>query len=322
MAEAVHAVGARDDQVARRGLAQRDPQLGGVEPAGVCEQRVVGALGDGEDAQDLLRGVGEPLGADHQRVAERWRQRAAAVAAGRQQLLDEQRVPLAAAVQALDEHLLGCRVEDVGELIGQLDAGKARELDAAGGRVPLELGQQRPQRVAAVHLVRAVGADREHPLGAHGPRHEGEEGARGAVGPVDVLEQQQHRLLAAEALQQREQRLEEPALRRARALVGARRRTARAELGQQRGQLGPRELADLLQYGVPVPRQRPQGGDERRVGQLALAQLYAFAAQRPGAPVLRARRELGDEPGLAHARLPRDEGDRRVPLGGGREGRL
>ena len=322
VAEAVHAVGARDDQVARRGLAHRDPQLGGVEPAGVGEQRVVGALGDGEHAQDLLRGVGEPLGADHQRVAQRRRQRAAAVAAGRQQLLGEQRVPLAAAVQALDERRLGCGVEDVGELIGQLGAGQARELDAAGVRVPLQLGQQRPQRVAAVHLVRAVGADGEHALGAHGPRDEGEEGPRGAVGPVDVLEQQQHRLLAAEALQQREQRLEETALRRARALVGPRRRTARAELGQQRGKLGPGDLADLLQHRVLVARERPQRGHQRRVGQLALPQLHAFAAERPGAAVLRAGRELGDEPGLAHARLPRDEGDRRVPLGGGREGRL
>ena len=74
-------------------------------------------------------------------------------------------------------------------------------------------------------------------------------------------------------------------------------------------ELGPGDLADLLEHRILVARERPQRRHQRGVGQLALAQLHAFAAQRPGAAVLRARRELGDEPRLAHARLPRDEGD-------------
>ena len=120
---------------------------------------------------------------------------------------------------------------------------------------------------------------------------EGQEGAGGAVGPVDVLEQQQDRLLAAEALQQREQRLEQAPLGGAGAVVRARPRrgTGLADVGEQRRELGPRGLAELVEHRVLVARERPQRGDQRRVGQLALAQLHALAAERARPAVLRAR---------------------------------
>ena len=47
--------------------------------------------------------------------------------------------------------------EDVAELVGELGAVEAVELDAHRARGALELAQQGPQRVAAVQLVGAIG---------------------------------------------------------------------------------------------------------------------------------------------------------------------
>ena len=90
-------------------------------------------------------------------------------------------------------------------------------------------------------------------------------------------------VLAAEALEQRQQRLEQPPLRGAGVLLGAARAPgAGAELGEQRRQLGARGLVgQRAEHGVAVADERAQRGDERRVGQLALPQLHALAAQRP-----------------------------------------
>ena len=58
-------------------------------------------------------------------------------------------------------------------------------LDAAH---PVELGQERPQRVAAVQLVGAVGADQQHRRGAGRADQERDQVAGGPVGPVQVLD--------------------------------------------------------------------------------------------------------------------------------------
>ena len=84
-------------------------------------------------------------------------------------------------------------------------AGERVQLDAAGAGVALELGQQRAQRVAAVQLVRAVGGDDEHALAAQRAGEVDEEGARRAVGPVQVLDREQQPVLARQQLEQLEQ---------------------------------------------------------------------------------------------------------------------
>ena len=139
-------------------------------------------------------GLGQPLDAEHQGVAQRVRRRAAAVEAGGEQLLAVQRVAAGAGPQPLQQLGLRRRAEDVRQLVGQLGVRERLERDPAGARVSLELGQQRPQRVAAVHLVRPVGADDEHALGLQAASQERERRARRAVRPVQVLDQQQHRL--------------------------------------------------------------------------------------------------------------------------------
>src|SRR3954468_21119721 len=119
-----------------------------------------------------------------------------------------------------------------------------------GARVALELGEQRAQRMAPVQLVGAVGGDDEHALAPERAPEEDEEGAGRAVGPVDVLEREREGLLAAEMLEQRQQRLEQARLAE-RGLVRAQRLGrggpgAGAEFGEQRGELRPRARGQLL----------------------------------------------------------------------------
>ena len=320
VAELVAPARVGDDHVGLGGLAHDGAQLGAAEAAGVGEHVVRQDPRGGEQPQHLLGRLAEALDPHHQRVAQRRRQAAAAVEPGREQLLGEQRVALAARVQALDELGVGRPAEDVGEQVGELVARQARQLDPARAGVALELGEQRAQRVAAVQLVGAVGRDDEDALGPQAAPEEDEEGAGRAVGPVDVLEHERERLLAAEVVEQREQRLEQARLaeRRlgaARRLgIGGRGRGAAAELREQRGELGADARGQRVEDGVALARERAQDAHDRRVGQLLLAELDALADLHATARLPRPARELGQEAGLAYARLTRDEGERRPAI--------
>ena len=209
-----------------------------------------------------------------------------------------------------------------GDLVGhRLDVGRqqAAQLDAPRLRRALQDGQQRAQRVTAVQLVGAVAERDQHALVGEVAPQEREEVARRAVGPVDVLDDQDDRGVAAEAVDRRQQRLEEPRLRLAvgfAALMIACGRAAVAarvvQAGQQRRQLVARGGRKLQQRGVPGADQRPQGADQRRVGQLAVAKLDALAAEHARAIVARLARQLAQQPRLADARLAGHERQRRA----------
>ena len=110
----------------------------------------------------------------------------------------------------------GVGVEDVGERLAELVAVERLELDPAGALEPIELGQQRPQRMAAVELVGAVGQHQHDPLLAQAAGQERDKRAGRAIGPVHVLEDQHHRRGLAEQVEQFEHRLEQPQLARRR----------------------------------------------------------------------------------------------------------
>ena len=251
VAERVPALVVDHDDVAGHRVAQRVAQLARLHAARVGDELVVEPAAGGEEPQRLLRGLAEALDADHERVAQGRGQPAAPVEAGGEELLGEERVALAALEQAVDEVVRRRRAEDVLELLGQLVAVEAPQLDPPGAGRALELGEQRPQRVAAVQLVGAVGEDDEDGLAAEAAGEEGEERARRAVGPVDVLEREDDRTVLAEALEQREERLEEPALGRAALVVGATQAAGvssrRASSGMQRRQLRARRGAQLVE---------------------------------------------------------------------------
>ena len=314
VAEGVVALVVGCDHVAGRRLAQGLAQRARLEARGLRQQGVVQAATRGDHAQDLLGVLRERLDADHERVAQRRRQLAAAVEAGGQQLLGEERVALAARVHARDAPVVGGGAQDVLELLGQLGAREGHELDAPRARPALELGQQRAQRVAAVQLVGAVGGDEQDALGAQAARQEGEEGARGGVGPVQVLDRQQDGLVTAEQVEQRQQRLEDARLRRLVAVHDRRRRGGR-ELGEQAREPGPRGRAELVEHRVAVAREGSQGGDDGGVGELVIPEGDALSADDTGLGRERSALQLLEEPRLAYARFTRDEGERR-PAGG------
>ena len=317
VAEGVAVAGVDGDDVAGDRVAQRGAQRGVVEHLELFQERVVGGLGDRERADDFLGGLWQPLDADHQRVAEAWRQ---GTGAGGQQLLDEERVAVAAAHQAVD--LLGRRLV-AGDLVGhRLDVGgqQPAQLDAPRLGRALQDGQQRAQGMTPVQLVGAVAERDQHALVGEVAPEEGEEVAGRAVGPVDVLDDQDDGRVAAEAVDRRQQRLEEPRLGLAVGLVALLVAGGRSvgvvggvvQARQQRRQLVARGGRQLQQRGVAGPDQRPQRADQRRVRQLAVAQLDALAAEHPRAVVARVARQLAEQPRLPDARLAGHERQRRA----------
>ena len=195
-----------------------------------------------------------------------------------------------------------------GEL-ARFPPGQPRQVEPLHPFDPVQLGDQRPQRVGAVQIVRPVRHHDEHIVqGALVPDQEGEQVPAGPVGPVRVLDDQDDRGQLGQLFQQHEHLLEQPGP--GLALVPDGRWLA--ELGQQPGQLlyGParQQLGDLL--GAQLAHQVPQHGGERRERQAIGSQLQAPADQHPGPGPPLGRGEFADEPGLADARLATDEDGR------------
>ena len=312
VAEAVGVgLGVRHDDVVRHRLAQPGHQVVGREAARALEQPVTHARArDGSQAQDGLGGRSQRLDAQHERIGDVGGQALAGGGGG--QLLGEERVALGAGEQLVDEARLGPAPEDPRQLRDDLLAREALQSDALDDRGALGFGQQRSEGMAAVQLVGAVRGDQQHALVARVAHEEGQEVARGAVGPVDVLEDEHQGLRLGQASQEGEQELEHATLRE-RALGAG---LGRVELGQQRRQArgGAAELAGV---------EAAQRADDRRVGQLAVAEVDAVAGQharrpapargrrarRPGASCRRPTRPRpGRPPG---ARRPRGRAPRK-----------
>ncbi len=142
------------------------------------------------------------LDAEDQRVAQQLGQRAVTLALGGEYLLGEERVALAAGIDALEQLVVGRRAEDSGQLRAELFAAEALDRDPRGCLGALDLGQERAQRMAPVQFVDAEGRDDQQSLAADVARQEREEVARGAVGPVKILDDEQHRRLLGEPLEE------------------------------------------------------------------------------------------------------------------------
>ncbi|HLJ04097.1 MAG TPA: hypothetical protein VKT31_11700 [Solirubrobacteraceae bacterium] len=87
-----------------------------------------------------------------------------------------------------------------------------------------------------MELISAIAEEREQALGPEGPREVGDEGAGRAVGPVHVLEHDDHRPAGAEQIEELEQGLEQADLCRRVVALGA--LHAVLEPGKERGELG------------------------------------------------------------------------------------
>ena len=316
----VQAVVVGHEHVRADGLAQRTQQLALIGPEDRGEQRVVGAAADdGQRSQRLLGDRRQRVDAHEQRVAQAVGQLVAGAGAmGREQLLGEERVALRAREDLVGERRAGRRVEDPGELAHQLRARQPSELDALHAPVARDLRELGLQRVAAMQFVRAVCRDDRHALVAGVRDDVAHEVERRGIGPVQVLDDEQHRRLLRQPAQQPEQQLEQPRLC-VRAGVAGRRRGRRGvgELGHGARELRAGLRCELVEHAcVRSGGELAQGGDDRGVRHVAAAETETRARQDEDAVRPRTARELLHEAALADAGLAADDRQARVAAGG------
>ena len=198
----------------------------------------------------------------------------------------------------------GRLAEDPGDQLGELATAEPAQLQPFGPPAAVQLGQERPQRMTRVQLVRAAGQHQRHAR-AEVADQEGEQIAGGLVGPVQILDHQQHRGAFGDAVQHPEQQLEQ--LRRCQRAARPR-RVPRAELRHQPRQLVPGAAQHPLQLGgAQHGGQRAQRLHHRRVGQDALPDVQAAAGERHHPETGGIAGRLSHQPGLAYPRLARDQ---------------
>jgi hypothetical protein len=288
-------------------LAQQPHQLLGVLADHGRQQLVVDpGAGHRRHLQHPLGRFGERGHPGQHQVAQDQRQ-PGPLQVGGQQLLGEERVALRTGQDLPDQRRRRRLTQDPGQQLPQVAAAQPVQLQPLGPAAAVQLGQERPQRVAAVQLVGPVGQDQGHPA-AQVADQEPEQVAGGLVGPVQVLHHQQQRAALGEAVQHPEQQLEQP--RRGQRGLDRPAGGLRAQLGHQPGQLG----AGPAQHPVQLPRaqrhgQRPQRLHQRRIGQDPFADVQAAAGERDRAELAGPADQVGDQPGLADTGLARHHHD-------------
>ena len=203
-----------DHDLAGQGLAERSLQLG-LRDARDGRQQLGShaAPGHGGHAKHSLGFLGQGGDPGQEHVAKGLGQAVPVrLGAGRDELLDEERVSLGAALDAVDEARCRYVVEDRRDLRIELRPPEPRQLEPLDARQPLHLGQPRPEGMTPVQLVGPVRADDDKALGPCVPGQERGDVTGRAVGPVEVLEDQDDRSALTDGPQQRQQPLEDAGL--------------------------------------------------------------------------------------------------------------
>ena len=234
-------------------------------------QRTVGQRHQAQDPPALLRADGQAR--DHELIERAGQRRARQLASGREQLLGDERQAARAlghqeqqarrgpfAFDPLDEHRQFVAIE----------RGQGQPFGPGPGQDGVEV--RRP-RVIVGHDVGLVAAHDREPLVARDPGQERDERAGGGVGEVEILEDEDDRMLLAEPPEQPEHPLEGPGLaafRGGRAAARGRRtdlREPRPEVGQEPHDLGRGRTEQLRERrGRQVPQGRADGAHDRAVG--------------------------------------------------------
>ena len=178
--------------------------------------------------------------------------------------------------------------------------------------------------------VEVVGPDGRHDresLGAQVAGQEGEQVAGRRVGPVEVLDDEDDGGRGAEPPEQAEEPLEDPALEPvAPRKRGKLRLRPVGQLGDEPGELGRRRPDRVTQLpSRDLGDQRPEDLDDRAERQAVVAERDAAPGQdqRVGPSVgADPGHELGDQAALADPGLAVDQRERRLTVGGRRDGRL
>jgi hypothetical protein len=125
---------------------------------------------------------------------------------------------------------------------------------------------------------------------------------------VQVLDHEQDGALVAERLEQRQQGLEDARLEGV--LAGR----PVPEAGEHVRERRPQRVGERVEGGMLVAYERSQRRHQRRVGELALAELDAVAGEHEGSRLARPPDELLDQARLPHARLAGYQRQRGAPI--------
>ena len=196
-----------------------------------------------------------------------------------------------------------CQVLSQGrrQVLGQGRGSQRGEIDRGDAGQPEQFGHYRPERVTPVQVVGPVGADQRDPFPVQHAGQERDQIPGGGIGPVQVLEHQQHRGRGRELGEQAEHGAEHLLPGQARTVfVGSlpvaafRQQPAEGRAGAER-----------------VPDRGGLGGAAQRVGQgqigHAVAQLGTLAGEHGEAASFGEPGHLGDQPGLADPGVTADQ---------------
>ena len=243
------------------------------------------------------------------------------VAPGRGQLLDEEGVAFGALEDDVDQAGRRRLAQDAAKLLGHLASGERGELDPLDVGQPLDLGKEPAQGMLALHILGAIGRHQQDAVVAKGPGQEGQQVEGGAVGPMDVLDDQHERLLRGQTADQSEDQLEQPTGRAWIRVGGA--GCVRIQLGEEPGQVATSRPEQRVQFGRwRAADENPERFHDGHEGHALAAQFDASAGQHaraslPGDAIGR----LPDEAALADAGLAGHDHDARFARGASLERR-
>ena len=206
---------------------------------------------------------------------------------------------------------------DRAELLRRLAPVERDDLQSLDPARPIELGEERQERVAPVQLVGPVGQDERHADVAQVPDQEAHQVAGGPVGPVEVLDDEDHRSDRREPVEDAEQHLEQAALGRARVETGSILVRGRAEVRDEAGEVGSAVADDGIELvGREPAHQAAERLDDGGVWQGTVTQDDAAAAEDHRPVAVGEIGKVADEPGLAHAGLAGNHDRAAPPLAG------
>ena len=196
------------EQLAGDGLPHGGLVLGRRQARRGLDQLVVGlAAGHRRRAEHLLGGVGKLFHPAEQQRRQPGGQallRAIPADRGGEQFLGVVRVALGPGHDVVQPGGVDPSVRGRRQVLGQVRGIQRGEIDRDDAGQPEQLGHHGPERVPPVQVVGPVGADQRDPFPVQHPGQERDQVPGRGVGPVQVLEHQQHRARGRELGEQAE----------------------------------------------------------------------------------------------------------------------
>ncbi len=313
MAELVVVVAARHEDVALDGLAHGTVEIGRGESDDGAQRGVRHpAAGDGCGPDDRHRELVEALEPDQEHVGEVVGDASGAHPGGPDELLDEERVALGPAHDVADLLLgqrLGVELVDEAAYVG---GAEGLQLDAFDPGHPGPDGDLATQGVTAVEVVGAVRRDQRDGRLEPAAEQEAHEVAGRLVGPVEVLDHEQQRLVGGRGLGERVDGLEQGALVGGDGLgVG---RAAQHPLTGQQTEQGGVTVGDVVEELGQLASDAAGDLGEGKVRKGAVGEVEAMSGEHLPAVDDGPVAQLGEQPGLADPGVAGEEYG--GPLGG------